>query len=185
MGIGQQSALPRVAIVGATGAVGIELIRCLEQRNFPLASLRLFGSARSAGRLLPFCGAEIAVEELTEDNFHDIDLALFSAGSDISKRFGPLAVSRGAVVVDNSSAFRMDPSIPLVVPEINASALKGHPGIIANPNCAAIVSITPLWPIHRVEPAAPLDHRHLPGRIRRGRGGDGGVAAIHPGFPRR
>ncbi len=157
MGIGQQSsASPRVAIVGATGAVGIELIRCLEQRNFPLASLRLFGSARSAGRPLPFRQSEIRVEELTEENFRDIDLALFSAGSDISKRFGPLAVSRGAVVVDNSSAFRMDPAIPLIVPEINASALQGHPGIIANPNCAAIISITPLWPIHRVNPLRRL-----------------------------
>ncbi len=157
MGIGQQSLhMPRVAIIGATGAVGIELIRCLEQRDFPLTSLRLFGSARSAGRALPFRGSDIRVEELTEDNFRDIDLALFSAGSDISKHFGPLAVSRGAVVVDNSSAFRMDPSIPLVVPEINASALKGHPGIIANPNCAAIISITPLWPIHRVNPLRRL-----------------------------
>jgi aspartate-semialdehyde dehydrogenase len=157
MGIGQQSLhMPRVAIVGATGAVGIELIRCLEQRNFPLTSLRLFGSARSAGRSLPFRQSEIRVEELTEDNFRGIDLALFSAGSDISKRFGALAVSRGAVVVDNSSAFRMDPSIPLVVPEINASALEGHPGIIANPNCAAIISITPLWPIHRLNPLRRL-----------------------------
>ncbi len=157
MGIGPQSLhLPRVAIVGATGAVGIELIRCLEERNFPLASLRLFGSARSAGRLLSFRETGISVEELTEESFRDIDLALFSAGSDISKRFGPLAVSRGAIVVDNSSAFRMEPSIPLVVPEINAAALESHSGIIANPNCAAIISITPLWPIHRQNPLRRL-----------------------------
>jgi aspartate-semialdehyde dehydrogenase len=143
---------PRVAIVGATGAVGIELIRGLEERNFPLSGLRLLASKRSVGRTLRFRGQEIAVEELTEDNFHDIDLALFSAGSGPSKHFGPLAVRRGAVVVDNSSAFRMDDSVPLVVPEINPEALEGHGGIIANPNCAAIISMTPLWPLHRRNP---------------------------------
>jgi aspartate-semialdehyde dehydrogenase len=147
---------PRVAIVGATGAVGIELIRCLEQRNFPLASLRLLASKRSVGRTLPFRGEEIAVEELTEENFHSIDLALFSAGSGPSKQFGPLAVQRGAVVVDNSSAFRMDDRVPLIVPEINPQALEGHGGIIANPNCAAIISLTPLWPLHRRNPIRRL-----------------------------
>src|SRR4051812_12998458 len=114
---------PRVAIVGATGAVGIELIRCLEERNFPLSGLRLLASKRSAGRTLPFRGQDVVVEELNEDNIRDIDLALFSAGSGPSKLFGPLAVQRGAVVVDNSSAFRMDADIPLVVPEINPDAL--------------------------------------------------------------
>jgi aspartate-semialdehyde dehydrogenase len=147
---------PRVAVVGATGAVGIELIRCLEQRNFPVKSLRLLASKRSAGKTLPFRGQEILVEELNEANFHDIDLALFSAGSGPSKAFGPLAVQRGAVVVDNSSAFRMDADIPLVVPEINPDALEGHKGIIANPNCAAIISLTPLWPLHRRNPIRRL-----------------------------
>jgi aspartate-semialdehyde dehydrogenase len=143
---------PRVAIVGATGAVGIELIRCLEERNFPLSGLRLLASKRSVGRTLPFRGQEIAIEELTEENIHDIDLALFSAGSGPSKHFGPLAVRRGAVVVDNSSAFRMEDAVPLIVPEINPEALEGHGGIIANPNCAAIISMTPLWPLHRRNP---------------------------------
>jgi aspartate-semialdehyde dehydrogenase len=147
---------PRVAVVGATGAVGIELIRCLEQRDFPVKSLRLLASKRSAGRALTFRGQEILVEELNEPNFHDIDLALFSAGSGPSKAFGPLAVQRGAVVVDNSSAFRMDADIPLVVPEINPDALEGHKGIIANPNCAAIISLTPLWPLHRRNPIRRL-----------------------------
>jgi aspartate-semialdehyde dehydrogenase len=140
---------PVVAIVGATGAVGVELIRCLEQRHFPLAELRLFASARSAGKTLPFAGAPIVVRELTEASFEGVDIALFSAGGATSKRFAPLAVRAGATVVDNSSAFRMDPKVPLVVPEINPQAVRGHSGIIANPNCCAIISITPLWPIHK------------------------------------
>ncbi|OLB15440.1 MAG: aspartate-semialdehyde dehydrogenase [Gammaproteobacteria bacterium 13_2_20CM_66_19] len=139
-----------VAIVGATGAVGIELIRCLEERAFPLAELRLFASARSAGKTLRFRGRELPVRELTEDSFEGVQLALFSAGSGTSKRFAPLAVRAGATVIDNSSAFRLDPQVPLVVPEINPETLRGHRGIIANPNCCAIISITPLWPIHRV-----------------------------------
>ncbi len=152
----QSLSQPRVAVVGATGAVGIELIRCLEQRSFPLSSLRLLASKRSAGKTLPFRGQEIAVEELNEANIRDIDLALFSAGSGPSKQFGPLTVARGGVVVDNSSAFRMDADVPLVVPEINPFALDGHKGIIANPNCAAIISITPLWPLHRRNPIRRL-----------------------------
>ncbi len=139
---------PVVAIVGATGAVGIEMIRCLEQRQFPLAQLRLLASARSAGKVLQFAGRELRVEELGEGSFEGVHLALFSAGSGISKRYAPIAVRQGAVVVDNSSAFRMDPAVPLVVPEINAGALARHQGIIANPNCAAIISILPLWPLH-------------------------------------
>ena len=138
-----------VAIVGATGAVGLELMRCLEERHFPLAELRLFASARSAGRTLAFRGAQLPVHELREDSFAGVDLALFSAGSGTSRRFAPLAVAAGATVVDNSSAFRMDETVPLVVPEINAQRLRAHRGIIANPNCCAIISITPLWPIHR------------------------------------
>ena len=140
---------PVVAIVGATGAVGVELLRCLEKRRFPLSQLRLFASARSAGRTLPFCGEALPVSELREDSFTGIDLALFSAGAATSRRFAPLAVSAGATVIDNSSAFRMDPAVPLVVPEINSAAIGAHRGIIANPNCCAIISITPLWPVHR------------------------------------
>jgi aspartate-semialdehyde dehydrogenase len=143
------SSAPVVAVVGATGAVGVELMRCLEQRNFPLANLRLFASARSAGKTLPFKGKPLPVEELTEDSFRGVDIALFSAGGAQSKRFAPAAVRHGTVVVDNSSAFRMDPGVPLVVPEINPEALREHKGIIANPNCSTIISITPLWPIHK------------------------------------
>ena len=144
------SSAPVVAVVGATGAVGIELMRCLEQRSFPLSKLRLFASARSAGKTLPFKGQPVTVEELTEDSFRGVDIALFSAGGAQSKRFAPAAVRHGAVVVDNSSAFRMDAGVPLVVPEINPEALREHKGIIANPNCSTIISITPLWPIHKI-----------------------------------
>jgi len=139
-----------VAVVGATGAVGVELLRCLDQRRFPLKLLKLYASARSAGRRMPFAGRELAVQELTEKSFTGIDLALFSAGGETSRRFAPAAVAAGAVVVDNSSAFRMDAIVPLVVPEINPEALRTHRGIIANPNCSAIIAITPLWAIHRV-----------------------------------
>jgi aspartate-semialdehyde dehydrogenase len=143
------SSAPVVAIVGATGAVGVELLGCLERREFPLSQLRLFASARSAGKTLPFRGKELPVQELTEAGLEGVNVGLFSAGSSTSRRFAPIAVSKGAVVVDNSSAFRMDADVPLVVPEINSEALRGHKGVIANPNCAAIISITPLWPIHR------------------------------------
>jgi aspartate-semialdehyde dehydrogenase len=149
MQAGPSSSAPVVAIVGATGAVGVELMQCLEQRRFPLSELRLFASARSAGKTLPFRGKPVTVQELTEDSFRGVDIALFSAGGSTSRRFGPLAVRQGAVVVDNSSAFRMDPAVPLVVPEINPEAVRLHKGIIANPNCSTIISITPLWPIHR------------------------------------
>jgi aspartate-semialdehyde dehydrogenase len=145
-----QSGQPVVAVVGATGAVGVELIRCLEERKFPLSNLRLFASARSAGKTLPFRGKPVVVEELTEDSFRGVHIALFSAGGAQSKRFAPAAVRHGAVVVDNSSAFRMDAGVPLVVPEINPQAVREHKGIIANPNCSTIISITPLWPIHQV-----------------------------------
>jgi aspartate-semialdehyde dehydrogenase len=144
------SSAPVVAVVGATGAVGVELMQCLEQRRFPLSNLRLFASARSAGKTLPFKGKPVTVEELTEDSFRGIDIALFSAGGSQSKRFAPAAVRHGAVVVDNSSAFRMDAGVPLVVPEINPEAVREHKGIIANPNCSTIISITPLWPIHKI-----------------------------------
>jgi aspartate-semialdehyde dehydrogenase len=140
---------PAVAVVGATGAVGVEMVRCLEQRNFPLSRLKLLASARSAGRTAPFRGRPLPIEELTDASFEGVKVALFSAGGSISKRFAPAAVRAGAVVIDNSSAFRMDAAVPLVVPEINAAEIGRHRGIIANPNCAAIISIVPLWPIHR------------------------------------
>jgi aspartate-semialdehyde dehydrogenase len=139
-----------VAIVGATGAVGAEFLTCLAQRKFPIKELRLLASQRSAGKEMQFKGAPLRVQELTEDSFKGVDIALFSAGSGISKKFAPAAVAAGAVVVDNSSAFRMDDGVPLVIPEINAEAIRTHNGVIANPNCSAIVSITPLWPIHRM-----------------------------------
>jgi aspartate-semialdehyde dehydrogenase len=141
--------IPVVAIAGATGAVGVELMQCLEQRKFPLAELRLLASARSVGKKMKFRGVDVAVQELTDDSLKGVDIALFSAGGAQSKRFAPAAVKAGAVVVDNSSAFRMDPNTPLVVPEINAGELLKHHGIIANPNCVAIVAATPLWPLHQ------------------------------------
>jgi len=140
---------PSVAIVGATGAVGAELIACLEQREFPLRSLRLFASGRSAGRRLAFRGDGVPVEELVPGALAGSDIALFSAGSGISKAFAPEAVRHGGIVVDNSSAFRMEPGVPLVVPEVNAGAITSHRGIIANPNCVAIIAAVPLWPLHR------------------------------------
>ena len=138
-----------VAIVGATGAVGREFVGCIEQRGVPVKALKLLASARSAGRKQAFRGEELTIEELTEKSFDGVDIALFSAGGSISRKYGPIAVKAGAVVVDNSSAFRMDPSVPLVVPEINARRIADHKGIIANPNCSAITALVPLWPIHR------------------------------------
>jgi aspartate-semialdehyde dehydrogenase len=145
-----------VAVVGATGAVGVEMARCLEQRNFPVGELRLLASARSAGKTQRFRGRSIPVQELTESSFAGVHIALFSAGGGISKRFAPLAARAGAVVIDNSSAFRMLDDVPLVIPEINAAQIARHKGIIANPNCAAIISILPLWPIHRKNPIQRL-----------------------------
>src|SRR5438132_707182 len=138
----------RVAIAGATGAVGVEFLRLLEERKFPISELRLLASARSAGKTMRFSGREVLVEELTEGSFAGIDIAFFSAGGSISKKFAPVAVRAGAVVVDNSSAFRMDPNVPLVIPEINAGRIREHKGIIAVPNCSAITALVPLWPIH-------------------------------------
>jgi aspartate-semialdehyde dehydrogenase len=152
----RSSRAPVVAIVGVTGAVGVELLRCLEQRRFGLSELRLLASARSAGKTLKFRDQPLTVRELKEDSFAGVNVGLFSAGASTSRRFAPLAVNAGATVVDNSSAFRMDPQVPLVVPEINAAAIRGHHGIIANPNCCAIISITPLWPIHRKNRIARL-----------------------------
>jgi len=138
-----------VAIVGATGAVGVEMIKVLERRNFPVGSLKLLASARSAGKTQTFRGTTVTVEELRDDSFAGVDIALFSAGGDISRRYAPIAVKAGAVVVDNSSAFRMDESVPLVIPEINGADVKNHKGIIANPNCTTAITLMALNPLHR------------------------------------
>lgn len=139
-----------IAIVGATGAVGVEILTCLEQRNFPVKSLKLLASARSAGKQVTFRGEQLTVEELTENSFNGVDIALFSAGGSISLKYGPIAAAAGCVVVDNSSAFRMDPHVPLVVPEINPEAAFNHPkNIIANPNCTTIITLMALYPLHK------------------------------------
>jgi len=138
-----------VAVVGATGAVGIEMLKTLEKRNFPVGKLSPLASARSAGKTLSFRSEDVAVQELTRDSFDGVDIALFSAGGGISNEFAPTAVEAGAVVVDNSSAFRMDDSVPLVVPEINAADVAKHNGIIANPNCSTIVTVMALYPLHQ------------------------------------
>ncbi|MCE9520795.1 MAG: aspartate-semialdehyde dehydrogenase [Verrucomicrobia bacterium] len=144
------SKLKHVAIAGATGAVGVEMLRCLEQRNFPVGELTLLASARSAGKKMKFRGKDIVVQELTADSFAGVDIALFSAGGGISKEFAPHAVKAGAIVVDNSSAFRMDPDVPLVIPEINAADLKSLPkGIVANPNCTTAITLMALYPLHQ------------------------------------
>jgi aspartate-semialdehyde dehydrogenase len=142
----------KVAIVGATGMVGQEFARVLEQRNFPIESIRLLASDRSAGKKLFFSHKEIVVEETTPESFKDVDIALFSAGSEASRYFSPIAAQSGAVVIDNSSAFRMDPKVPLVVPEINPEDIKTHRGIIANPNCSTIQLVVALYPLHKVNP---------------------------------
>lgn len=141
-----------LAVAGATGAVGQEFLRVLEQRNFPFEKITFLASHRSAGKKLTFKGTEHTVRELTEDSFGDIDLALFSAGGSISRRFGPIAAKAGAVVVDNSSAFRMDRDTPLVVPEVNPEDAKRHKGIIANPNCSTIIMVVPVFPLHKANP---------------------------------
>ena len=142
--------LPHLAIVGATGAVGVEILSCLEERNFEFASLKLLASARSAGKQVEFKGKLYTIEELTEDSFGGVDIALFSAGGDISRHFAPIAGAAGCVVVDNSSAFRMDEDVPLVVPEINPEAAFNHPrNIIANPNCTTIITLMALYPLHK------------------------------------
>jgi len=139
----------RVAIVGATGAVGVEMLSVMERRNFPVAALRLLASRRSAGTTLRFRDEEIEVEPLGVNSFEGIDVALFSAGGGISKEYAPIAVKSGAIVVDNSSAFRMQENVPLVVPEINGGDVAHHQGIIANPNCTTAVTLMALYPLHR------------------------------------
>jgi aspartate-semialdehyde dehydrogenase len=140
---------PHVAVVGATGAVGIEMIKTLERRNFPVRELTLLASARSVGKTLTFRGAEVPVRELKPDAFAGIELALFSAGGGISREYAPRAVQAGCVVVDNSSAFRMEAPVPLVVPEINGADVASHQGIIANPNCTTAITLMALYPLHQ------------------------------------
>jgi aspartate-semialdehyde dehydrogenase len=139
---------PHVAVVGATGAVGLEMVRTLERRGFPVARLTLLASARSVGKALKFREETVPVQELKRDSFAGVDLALFSAGGSISREYAPLAAKAGCVVVDNSSAFRMDDTVPLVVPEINAADVKWHRGIVANPNCTTAITLMALYPLH-------------------------------------
>jgi aspartate-semialdehyde dehydrogenase len=137
-----------VAVVGATGAVGTEMIEVLEERKFPVARLVPLASARSAGGMVTFAGNEVPIEVLTKDSFAGVDIALFSAGADLSREFAPIAVKAGAVVIDNSAAWRMTPEVPLVVPEVNAHDIQRHKGIIANPNCSTIQMVVALKPLH-------------------------------------
>ncbi len=137
-----------IAVAGATGAVGRKMLEILEERNFPVANLKALASARSVGQALPFNGNSLAVEELKENSFEGVDIALFSVGAGVSHQFAPSAVKSGCIVIDNSSAFRMEPDIPLVVPEVNPDAIGDEPGIIANPNCSTIQMVVVLKPIH-------------------------------------
>ena len=146
----------RVAILGATGAVGTELLELLESRNFPVAELKLLASPRSVGRTMRFRGEDLAVEPVGDRCFDNIDIVLASAGGSISKAWAPIAVEAGAVVIDNSSAFRLNPQVPLVVPEVNPEAAATHQGIIANPNCTTILMSVAVWPLHEVQPIQRL-----------------------------
>ncbi len=141
-----------VAILGATGAVGTELLALLEERKFPLGKLKVLASERSAGKSIVFAGKELIIEAVTESSFDDIDIVLASAGGSISKKWLPIAVKAGAVSIDNSSAFRMHPDVPLIVPEVNPEAAAQHKGIIANPNCTTILMTVALYPLHQVQP---------------------------------
>ena len=138
-----------IALVGATGMVGRTFIKVLEERKFPINNIYMFSSARSAGSIVKFTGKEIVVRELNENSFdEDIQIALFSAGGTISQKYAPIAVSKGVIVIDNSSQWRMNPNVPLVIPEVNPEAVKNHKGIIANPNCSTIQAIVPIKPLH-------------------------------------
>lgn len=139
----------KVAVVGATGVVGREMVRVLEERNFPVASLRLFATSRSVGRLLPFNAREISVEETAAETLHGQDIILFAGGDDASRDYAWRLADSGAVVIDNSSTWRLDPRVPLVIPEVNAHALDNHRGLIANPNCCAVTLVMALAPLHR------------------------------------
>jgi aspartate-semialdehyde dehydrogenase len=139
-----------IAVVGATGAAGTELLRVLERRNFPVASLRAIGSARSVGKSVRFREERIPIEKLGDQSFHKIDIAFFSAGGDVSRNYVPIACQSDAIAIDKSSAFRMDPHVPLVIPEINAEDVRQNRGVIANPNCTTTVMLMALYPLHRV-----------------------------------
>ncbi len=141
-----------LAIAGVTGAVGQEFLKILEERDFPFDSLKMLASSRSAGKKIEFKSKEYIVDELTKDSFTRVDIALFSAGASRSREFAPAAVDAGAVVVDNSSAFRMDADVPLIIPEINPQKIEENRGVIANPNCSTIIGIVPVWPLHRANP---------------------------------
>lgn len=138
----------RIAVAGATGLVGHQILRTLEERNFPVENIKLFASERSKGKTLEFQGEKITVEVLNENSFKGIDIALFSAGGGVSRKFSPLAAKAGCVVIDNSSTWRMEPQVPLIVPEVNADSVKNHHGIIANPNCSTIQMVVVLKPLH-------------------------------------
>ncbi|MEG3438442.1 aspartate-semialdehyde dehydrogenase [Pannus brasiliensis CCIBt3594] len=142
----------RVAILGATGAVGTELLELLESRDFPIESLKLLASERSAGKTLPFKGESLSIEAVNENSFRDIDIVLASAGGSTSKAWAKTIVESGATLIDNSSAFRMNPDVPLVVPEVNPESVAKHRGIIANPNCTTILLGVAIWPLHQVRP---------------------------------
>lgn len=139
-----------VAILGATGAVGTQMLTCLEERNFPVGTIKLLASARSAGKVMQFKGEDVVIEEATPEAFAGCDIVLGAADDSIAKALLPAAVEAGATVVDNSHAFRMDPDVPLVIPEINGADIAQHKGIIANPNCATIIALVPTWPLHQL-----------------------------------
>lgn len=142
-----------VAIVGVTGVVGQEMLNCLEKRNFPVNSIKALASARSAGKTITFKGKELTIEEATTKSFEGVDIALMAVEADQSLEFSPAAVKAGAVVVDNSSAYRMDPDCPLIIPEVNPEAARNRPkGIVTNPNCSTIIMNVPVWPLHKVNP---------------------------------
>jgi len=145
-------ARPVVAVAGATGAVGMEMLKVLEQRGFPASQVRALASSRSAGKRVPFAGGDIVVEEMTEASFEGVDIALFSAGADVSRRFRDAVVGAGAVMIDNSSAFRMEDGVPLVVPEVNPGDAASHSGVIANPNCSTIQMVVALQPLAALAP---------------------------------
>ncbi len=145
------SKMYNVAVAGATGAVGVEMVKTLEKRNFPVKSLKLLASSRSAGKTVTFKGEQIVIEELKHDSFKGVDIALFSAGGDISKEYAKSVVDAGAVMIDNSSAFRMLDDVPLVIPEVNPEDIKWHKGIIANPNCSTIIMLVAVAPLHRAK----------------------------------
>jgi aspartate-semialdehyde dehydrogenase len=146
-----------IAVVGCTGAVGVEMLKCLDQLDLPVGTLSLLASKRSAGSTMAFKGMDIRVEELTSTSFKGVDIALFSAGSSISKAYRQAVLEAGCVMIDNSSAFRMEADVPLVLPEVNPEAAKTHKGVIANPNCSTIIALVPLWPLHQHTPIVRLN----------------------------